>query len=66
MSSVPSDPSSGDYQYNANGNQDAFCLAAQLEGSSTPSDDVDDGPSVCNFGNSLSSGGSGGVYTITN
>jgi general secretion pathway protein G len=66
MSQVPSDPSDGTYKYKANDpQQDSFCLAAQLEGSSTPADDADDS-GVCNFGSDISSGGEGGVYTITN
>jgi type II secretion system protein G len=75
MSQVPSDPSTGNYKYTSNTPQnDSFCLGTQLEGSSTPADDAD-GQSPCGTGSldsdstysgSPGSGGSGGIYTITN
>lgn len=67
MSQVPEDPSSGDYYYSSNGPNDAFCLAASMEASSTPDDAADGSEAPCS---GISSGTlddhGGATYYLTN
>lgn len=69
MSQVPTDPSSGNYQYVSNSAGDAFCLAAQLEGDNAPDNSAGTSSAPCsNFsftGGNMSSGGEGAIYYLS-
>jgi prepilin-type N-terminal cleavage/methylation domain-containing protein len=72
MSSVPNDPSSDSNNYYYDGTQTEFCLGAVMEGSSTPSDDVDGAGECSALDVSDPSSGpygydnGGSVYTLSN
>jgi general secretion pathway protein G len=70
MSQVPTDPSTGDYAYASNGENDAYCLAASLEGDSVPDDSASSSDAICSNisqgqNGTLPSNG-GATYYLTN
>jgi general secretion pathway protein G len=48
MSQVPTDPSTGNYAYASNNQNDGYCLAASLEGDSAPDDSASSSDGACN------------------
>jgi type II secretion system protein G len=68
MSSVPSDPSADGNLYLYSGTETEFCLAAMMEGSSTPSDNAGSAGQCGNIDTAgdFSYDNGGNVYTLSN
>ena len=69
MSQVPTDPSTGDYVYASNNQNDGYCLAASLEGDSVPDDSASSSDGACsNIDTSTAppADNGGATYFLTN